>query len=83
MKVSVEISMYPLGREYIPDIQDFIDRIKSNEKLNVEINGMSTQIFGEYHEIMNTLTIEMGISFQNKDASVFVMKIINAHLKKD
>jgi uncharacterized protein YqgV (UPF0045/DUF77 family) len=82
MKASVEVSMYPLGREYIPDIQDFIDRIKSNEKLIVEVNGMSTQIFGDYDEIMKTLTKEMETSFQKKDASVFVMKIINAHLKK-
>jgi uncharacterized protein YqgV (UPF0045/DUF77 family) len=83
MKASVEISMYPLGREYIPDIQDFIDRIKSNDNLVAEVNGMSTQIFGDYNEIMKTLTKEMETSFHKKDASVFVMKIINAHLQQD
>jgi uncharacterized protein YqgV (UPF0045/DUF77 family) len=83
MSASVEISMYPLGREYIPEIQDFIDRLKVHNNLSVEVNGMSTQIFGEYRDIMNALTDEMEKSFYKSGASVFVMKIINAHLKQD
>lgn len=82
MQASVEISMYPLGRDYIPDIKDFIERLKANPALIVEVNGMSTQIFGDYHEIMKALTDEMLVSFQKEGKSMFVMKVINAFLQQ-
>ena len=82
MKASVEISMYPLGREFIADIKDFIECLKKNEQIIVEVNGMSTQIFGEYRTIMHVLTDEIEKSFEKHGKSVFVMKIINAFLQK-
>ena len=82
MKASVEISMYPLGREFIPDIKDFIQCLKKNEQIIVEVNGMSTQIFGEYRTIMHALTDEIEKSFEKHGKSIFVMKIINAFLKE-
>ncbi|MFN3556746.1 MAG: YkoF family thiamine/hydroxymethylpyrimidine-binding protein [Bacteroidales bacterium] len=82
MKASVEISMYPLGRDYIPDIKDFIDRLSKNPRLIVEVNGMSSQIFGDYRDIMAALTDEIEKSFQQNGKSVFVLKIINAFLQQ-
>lgn len=82
MKASVEISMYPLGREFIPDIKDFIECVKKNEQIIVEVNGMSSQIFGEYRTIMQILTDEIEKSFEKHGKSVFVMKIINAFLQE-
>lgn len=81
MEASVEISMYPLNKEYVIFIKDFIDNINKNPKLIVETNGMSTQIFGDYFEIMNTLTKEIYNSYQKAGTAVFVMKIVNAFLK--
>lgn len=80
MKTSVEISYYPLNQEYIPPIQNFIDRINTYPNLVVRTNTMSTQIFGEYKDIMNALTKEIEASF-NLPHSIFVMKIINADLE--
>ena len=82
MKASVELSMYPLGREFIPDIKEFIESLKKNEQIIVDVNGMSTQIFGEYRTIMHTLTDEIEKSFLKHGKSVFVMKIINAFLQE-
>jgi uncharacterized protein YqgV (UPF0045/DUF77 family) len=82
MQASVEISMYPLGRDYIPDIKDFIDRMRSHPEITVEVNGMSSQIFGPFRQIMEILTREMEHSFEQHGKSVFVMKVINAHLQK-
>ncbi len=82
MQASVEISMYPLGRDYIPEIQDFIDRIKMRPGIEAEVNGMSTQLFGDYRTIMQALTDEMAVSFEKEGKSVFVMKVINSHLKQ-
>ncbi len=80
MNTSVEISYYPLNEEYIPPILDFIKRLNEYETLTVQTNGMSTQVFGEYFEIMNALTKEIHKSFELPH-SVFVLKIINADLK--
>ena len=81
MKTSVEISYYPLNQEFIPHIKNFIERINKYPKLVVQTNTMSTQIFGEYKDVMNVLTNEIEKSFALSH-SVFVMKIINADLKK-
>lgn len=79
MNTSVEISYYPLNVEYIPPIKDFIARMNGYGTLRVQTNGMSTQIFGEYAEVMKALTTEIEKSFEVPH-SVFVMKIINADL---
>lgn len=79
MNTSVEISYYPLNVEYIPPIKGFIERMNHYENLRVQTNGMSTQVFGEYREVMKALTLEIEKSFELPH-SVFVMKIINADL---
>ena len=75
--------MYPLGRDYIPEIKDFIERLQKRGELTCEVNGMSTQIFGEFQQIMQALAEEMAVSFEKDGKSVFVMKVINAHLQKE
>jgi uncharacterized protein YqgV (UPF0045/DUF77 family) len=73
MKISVEISYYPLREEYIPPILGFIDRLKSYSELQIRSNGISTHIFGNYKQVMNALTIEIEKSFEIP-ASVFVFQ---------
>jgi len=81
MRVSVDISYYPLKDEFIPHVLDFIDRISLYEEINVQRNGMSTQVFGEYFEVMEMLTKEIHQSFELPH-SVFILKVINADLQK-
>ncbi len=83
MKTSIEISLYPLGREYIPEIKTFLKQLRSYGDLDVQVNGMSTQIFGDYRTIMKVLTDEIARSFEENGKSVFVLKIVNGHLKKE
>ena len=79
MKVSVEMSYYPLHDEFIPPIKHFIERLNHYKTIKVKTNGMSTQVFGEYFEVMDILKNEIFKSFE-KPHSVFVMKVINADL---
>lgn len=79
MNTSVDISYYPLKEEFIPPIKNFIDRLNSYEELVVKTNGMSTQVFGSYFDVMKALTNEIHQSFELPH-SVFVLKIINADL---
>ena len=78
--ISVEISYYPLNEEYKLPIKDFIRRMNCYESLTVRTSTMSTQVIGEYQEVMNALTAEISKSFELPH-SVFVLKIINADLR--
>ncbi len=79
MNTSIDISYYPLKVEFIPPIKEFIDRLHSHEELVVKTNGMSTQVFGEYFDVMKAITDEIHKSFALPH-SVFILKIINADL---
>jgi uncharacterized protein YqgV (UPF0045/DUF77 family) len=76
MDIGVEISMYPLDANYIPPIQDFIDRLNLDGRLRVTTNSMSTQIFGSYEDVMPRLLREIRQSFADNDKTVFVMKVL-------
>lgn len=60
MKASAELSLYPLVENYKERITDFVLRLKKHPGLEVRTNGMSTQIFGEYDDIMDLLKRELG-----------------------
>ena len=77
MKTSVEISMYPLDAEYGTPILKFINRLRQNENLKIVSNNMSTQIFGEYDEVMEAINREMKKSFEENETVAMVMKVVN------
>jgi len=81
MKISVDISYYPLKDEFIPHVLDFINRMNKYDTLTVQTNGMSTQVFGNYFDVMNALTKEIHQSFELPH-SVFILKVINTDLQK-
>jgi uncharacterized protein YqgV (UPF0045/DUF77 family) len=74
MDVSIDISLYPLENEYIDTIWTFIDLLKANRNLTVVTNGLSTQVFGDYKEVMGALTEDILNVFESHKA-VFVLKI--------
>lgn len=80
MKISVEISKYPLNEEYKPPIKDFIARLQGHDQLTVVCNTMSTQVFGEFDVLMPILNHEMKTSFERFGKQIFVCKFINADL---
>ena len=79
MNVSVDISYYPLKEQFKPAILDLIYRLQNYKQLEITGNGISTQIFGEYDDVMQILTKEIKNSFELPH-SVFVLKIINTDL---
>lgn len=76
MDIGVEISLYPLNAEYIPPIQDFIDRLNLAPRLKVVTNSMSTQVFGTYEDVFGALVKEIRKTFESNDKAVFVMKVL-------
>ena len=77
MKASAEISMYPLDKDYEGYILDFIARIRLHEGLRVEVNSLSTQIFGDYDTLMNALHQEIKLSFNQGVTASMVIKVLN------
>lgn len=80
MKVSIEISLYPLDQNYIPPIQDFIDRLNSYKELKVIGNTMSTQVYGDYEQVLTIVNKEMQKTHQETPKAAFVMKVLNGDL---
>lgn len=80
MKISVEISLYPLSENYGQVILDFIANIRQNTQLEVITNGMSTQIFGEINQVMTSIEKEMTTIYEKQQA-VLVMKMGRGELK--
>ncbi len=83
MQVSVEISLYPLDQNYIPPIQDFIDRLNSYAELKVIGNTLSTQVFGDYTRVFEILNTEMQRTHQGTPKAAFVMKVLQGDLSPD
>ncbi len=77
MRVALDISLYPLDQDFLPPIKDVIERLKAYSALEVMTNPMSTQIRGEYDEVMAALVQEVRVSFEQTPKAVFVMKILN------
>lgn len=76
MRISLDISLYPLTESYVEPILTFIDQLEANDKLIVKRNSLSTQVFGEYRDVMDCIDSEMETVFNALPHSVFVMKFI-------
>lgn len=77
MKVAVDISLYPLDADFIPPIKDVIARLNNHERLEVWTNAMSTQVVGEFDDVMDALRQEIGATFKQLPKAVFAIKILN------
>ena len=76
MRISVDISLYPLTEQFVEPILAFIDKLEQNPRLKISRNNLSTQVFGEYRDVMNAMDAEIEAIFKQLPHSVFVLKII-------
>jgi uncharacterized protein YqgV (UPF0045/DUF77 family) len=77
MRVAVDISLYPLADEFLPPIQEVIERLNGYDGLEVHTNPMSTQIRGEYGDVMAVLQREIETTFERVPKAVFAIRILN------
>ena len=77
MRVAVDISLYPLDADFIPPIQDVIERLNGYPDIEVVTNPMSTQLRGDYDDVMAALNKEIKATFDRVPKAVFAMKILN------
>lgn len=78
MKISIELSLYPLAIDNFKDeIWAFIRRLRQVDGLSVVTNGMSTQVFGDYDLAVTHVMAEIKRVHQSTGSAVFVCKFIN------
>lgn len=80
MKISIEISMYPLNKNYGTPILQFIENLRQYSEIAIKSNNMSSQIFGEYDVVIDILKIEMKKAFLTESDVAMVLKIVNMDL---
>ena len=78
MRISIELSFYPLAEEFKPPIKEVINKLQSYPAVEVHANRMSTQLFGEFKAVTTALNTTMQWSFEQFGQAVFVAKIMNA-----
>jgi uncharacterized protein YqgV (UPF0045/DUF77 family) len=77
MQVAVDISLYPLADEFLTPIKDVIARLNTYDSLEVRTNPMSTQIRGDYDDVMSALQQEIRTTFEALPKAVFAVRILN------
>lgn len=75
MRITVELSLYPLTENYVAPIRDFIARLKAYKDLSIVTNATSTQIVGEHAYVFEILSKETEATFASGH-NVFVMKVL-------
>ena len=76
MEISVDISLYPLQKEFEAPILAFIAMLEKEKSVEVVRNELSTQVHGDYKTIMALLEKEMFSVFTDIPDSIFVLKFV-------
>ena len=76
MKLSAEITMYPLQDKYLPIIEDFIDHLKIYKDITLEVFPTCTVIMGNFDVDMEVVSSSIKWSANNRDKAVFVAKFL-------
>lgn len=76
MKVSVEVSKYPLSDTYIPKVLAFIDCLNGHPEVEVLTNALSTHLHGDLDVIMGLLTEATRASFGEGVAGAVIIKVL-------
>ena len=82
MKISVDISMYPLEDDYCQPIIDFINALETHPKVSIQRNSMSTHIYGEFTDVMSVMNSEVEQVLETLPNTVFVIKLIGTDREK-
>ena len=77
MDISVELTLTPLKDDYESVIKDFIKSLRKSEFKIIE-TPLSTQIYGNYKELMSFLNDNIYNTFINSESIIMNMKIVKS-----
>lgn len=77
MKISVELTLSPLQDTFEEHIIHFIKKLRVSGLIVLE-NALSTQVYGDYDEVMKVLNAEIKEVFEMVDKGLLYMKIVKS-----
>ena len=80
MKLTAELSLYPLQEDYVPVIKRFIDQLPQEPGIEIARNAMSTQISGDYDRVFDIVSRTLRQSCEEFGKQVLVCKFIPGDL---
>ena len=78
MQVSIELTLTPLHDNFEEHIIRFIQKLRAS-KFTVLENPLSTQIYGDYKEVMPFLTKEIEEAFKDMEHVLVYMKMVKSN----
>lgn len=75
MKISVELTLTPIQDNFEPAIIHFIKQLRDSGLIVME-NPLSTQVYGDYDEVMKILNTEIKTAFEAIDRGLIYIKIV-------
>lgn len=78
MEISVELTFSPLQDDFEQPIIDFILKLR-NSGLEVMENPLSTQVYGEYDQVMGVLNKEMKTALEAVERGLLYIKIVKSN----
>ena len=75
MKISVELTLTPLKSSYVITIKQFIQNLRKTGFTVIE-NPLSTQLYGEYDQVMSSLLPIVKSTFEQEDAVMLHLKLV-------
>ncbi len=77
MKISVELTLTPIQDNFEPAIINFIKQLRASGLTIIE-NPLSTQVYGDYDEVMTVLNEQIKIAFEAIDRGLMYIKIVKS-----
>lgn len=80
MKLTADLSLYPLREDYIPVIKSFIEELCEDQEVLVVRNAMSTQLCGDFDQVFDLVGKLLKRSAEQFGKQVLVCKFIPGEL---
>ncbi len=80
MRITVELSLYPLAPGFVGHITDFIVELRREPGVQVVTNQMSTQVRGEFEAVLSAVSRCTRAAMERVHPVVLVAKFLNADL---
>lgn len=77
MDISVELTLTPLQDAYEAPVIDFIQKLRASG-LTIMENPLSTQVYGNYEQVMQVLQEEIRLAFESTESALLYMKIVKS-----
>jgi uncharacterized protein YqgV (UPF0045/DUF77 family) len=79
MKLTAELSVYPLREDYKVAVLSFIDELFKEQQVVAVTNSMSTQVSGEDEAVFKAIQAALKASYERFGRQVLVAKFIPEH----